>query len=136
MESLAVNYAGELARWGIETTIVVPGVFSKGTNHFINSGRPHDTTRAAEYATGPYHDMEELVHKGHEIVQPPDADVREVAAAVDRVVNLPFGSRPFRVTIDPADGGSEVVSMMADRVRRELFLRTGLEDLLTPHFKE
>jgi NAD(P)-dependent dehydrogenase (short-subunit alcohol dehydrogenase family) len=26
MDSLAVSYAGELARWGIETTIVVPGV--------------------------------------------------------------------------------------------------------------
>jgi NAD(P)-dependent dehydrogenase (short-subunit alcohol dehydrogenase family) len=31
MDSLAVSYAGELARWGIETSIVVPGAFTKGT---------------------------------------------------------------------------------------------------------
>lgn len=31
MDSLAVSYAGELARWGIETTIVVPGAFTTGT---------------------------------------------------------------------------------------------------------
>jgi len=32
MDALAVSYAGELARWGIETTIIVPGSFTKGTN--------------------------------------------------------------------------------------------------------
>src|SRR5258706_255263 len=39
MDSLAVLYARELSRWGIETTIVVPGAFTKGTNHFAHSGR-------------------------------------------------------------------------------------------------
>jgi NAD(P)-dependent dehydrogenase (short-subunit alcohol dehydrogenase family) len=31
MDSLAVSYAAELARWGVQTTIVVPGAFTKGT---------------------------------------------------------------------------------------------------------
>src|ERR1700748_2669061 len=31
MDALAVSYASELARWGIETSIVVPGAFTKGT---------------------------------------------------------------------------------------------------------
>ena len=39
MDSLAVLYARELSRWSIETTIVVPGAFTKGTNHFAHSGR-------------------------------------------------------------------------------------------------
>ena len=30
MDSLAVSHSGELARWGIETSIVVPGAFTKG----------------------------------------------------------------------------------------------------------
>jgi NAD(P)-dependent dehydrogenase (short-subunit alcohol dehydrogenase family) len=34
MDALAVQYARELSRWGIETSIVVPGAFTKGTNHF------------------------------------------------------------------------------------------------------
>ncbi len=44
----------ELSRWGIETSIIVPGAFTKGTNHFAHSGAPADKARAAEYASGPY----------------------------------------------------------------------------------
>ena len=39
MDALAVSYAGELARWGIETSIIVPGAFTKGTNHFAHAGK-------------------------------------------------------------------------------------------------
>lgn len=38
MDSLAVSYASELVRFGIDTTIVVPGSFTSGTNHFATSG--------------------------------------------------------------------------------------------------
>lgn len=54
MDSLAISYASELTRWGIETSIIVPGAFTKGTNHFAHSGSPDDTARAAEYNEGPY----------------------------------------------------------------------------------
>src|SRR5687768_6770799 len=64
MDSLAVSYAGELARWGIETTIIVPGAFTKGTNHFAHSGSPADAPRAAEYANGPTADIPETAMKG------------------------------------------------------------------------
>ena len=40
MDSLAVSYSAELARFGIETVIVVPGAFTSGTNHFAHAGRP------------------------------------------------------------------------------------------------
>ncbi len=33
MDSLAVSYASELTRWGIGTTIVVPGAYTTGTKH-------------------------------------------------------------------------------------------------------
>jgi NAD(P)-dependent dehydrogenase (short-subunit alcohol dehydrogenase family) len=49
MDAFAVSYAAELARFGIETTIVVPGSFTSGTNHFANAGQPADEERAAEY---------------------------------------------------------------------------------------
>jgi len=39
MDSLAVSYASELTRRGIETSIVVPGAFTKGTNHFAHGHR-------------------------------------------------------------------------------------------------
>src|SRR5207237_5357737 len=53
MDALAVSYAGELARWNIETTIVVPGAFTSGTNHFAHAGSPEDKARLKEYESGP-----------------------------------------------------------------------------------
>ncbi len=40
MDSLAVSYAAEVVRFGIDTTIVVPGAFTTGTNHFAHTGSP------------------------------------------------------------------------------------------------
>src|SRR3954468_21302542 len=48
-DALAVSYAAELARFGIDTTIVVPGAFTTGTNHFANAGRPQDGAVADAY---------------------------------------------------------------------------------------
>ena len=53
MDALAVQYARELALWGIETSIIVPGAFTKGTNHFAHAGTPADKARVAEYEAGP-----------------------------------------------------------------------------------
>ena len=132
MDSLAVIYARELTRWGIETSIIVPGAFTGGTNHFAHSGRPADTARAAEYEAGPYADFGNQVMKGFAGIVPPDANVNEVAEAIVKVVDAPFGKRPFRVHIDPTQDGAEVVNMVSDRVRAEMLRRIGLADLLTP----
>ncbi|MBY5800418.1 SDR family oxidoreductase [Rhizobium leguminosarum] len=132
MDSLAVSYAGELTRWGIETSIIVPGAFTKGTNHFAHSGSPADTARAAEYNEGPYKGVPEQALQGLAALEPADADAGAVAAAIVDVVGKPFGTRPFRVHIDPSEDGAEIVNGVADRVRAELFRRIGLEDLLKP----
>jgi NAD(P)-dependent dehydrogenase (short-subunit alcohol dehydrogenase family) len=132
MDALAVSYAGELARWGIETSIVVPGAFTKGTNHFAHSGSPADQQRAEEYASGPTADFSEVAFKGLADLEPADADPQTVADAIVEVVDKPFGKRPFRVHIDPSEDGAEIVNGMADRVRAELLRRIGLEDILKP----
>ncbi|QKK18250.1 SDR family oxidoreductase [Rhizobium indicum] len=132
MDSLAVSYAGELTRWGIETSIIVPGAFTKGTNHFAHSGSPADTARAAEYNEGPYKGVPEQALQGLAALEPADADAGAVATAIVDVVGKPFGTRPFRVHIDPSEDGAEIVNGVADRVRAELFRRIGLEDLLKP----
>ncbi|MGE7137400.1 SDR family oxidoreductase [Luteibacter sp. NPDC031894] len=130
MDSLAVSYAGELTRWGIETSIMVPGAFTKGTNHFAHSGKPADTAREAEYMEGPYAGMPDRILKGLAALEPADADPAEVARKIVEVVDLPSGKRPFRVHVDPSQDGAEIVNGVADRVRRELFWRAGIEDLL------
>ena len=132
MDAMAISYAGELARWGIETSIVVPGAFTKGTNHFAHAGSPADTTRAKEYADGPNANIPEVALKGLAALEPADADPSTVADAIVKVVDTPFGKRPFRVHIDPSQDGAEIVNGVADRVRAELLRRIGLEDVLRP----
>jgi NAD(P)-dependent dehydrogenase (short-subunit alcohol dehydrogenase family) len=132
MDSLAVSYAGELARWGIETSIIVPGALTKGTNHFAHAGSPADKAREAEYKAGPTGSIPEVALKGLASLEPADADAGAVAEAIVKVVDMPFGKRPFRVHIDPSQDGAEIVNGVADRVRAELLRRIGLEDVLKP----
>jgi NAD(P)-dependent dehydrogenase (short-subunit alcohol dehydrogenase family) len=132
MDSLAVSYSTELARWGIETSIIVPGAFTKGTNHFAHSGKPADEARAAEYDNGPYAGVAKQALDGLAALEPANADAGEVAKAIAAVVDTGFGKRPFRVHIDPSQDGAEVVNGVADRVRAEMYRRIGLEDLLSP----
>jgi len=132
MDALAVSYSTELALWGIETTIMVPGAFTKGTNHFAHSGSPSDTARTAEYESGPYAGIADKALKGLAGLEPADADPAEVAREIVRVVDAPFGKRPFRVHVDPSQDGAEIVNGVADRMRREMYRNIGLEDLLAP----
>jgi len=132
MDALAVVYARELTRWGIETSIIVPGAFTGGTNHFAHAGSPADRARAAEYEAGPYAGFANDVLKGFSSIVPADADVSAVADAIVKVVDAPFGRRPFRVHIDPSQDGAEVVNAVSDRVRIELLRRIGLGDVLSP----
>jgi len=132
MDALAVVYARELTRWGIESSIIVPGAFTGGTNHFAHAGSPADKARVAEYEAGPYKGFADDVLKGFSSIVPPDANVEGVADAIVKVVDAPFGKRPFRVHYDPTQDGAEVVNMVLDRVRAELLRRIGLTDVLTP----
>jgi len=131
MDAIAVQYARELSRWGIETSIIVPGAFTSGTNHFAHTGAPADEARAAEYENGPYAGFGATVQKAFAEIVPPDADAGLVAAAIVEVVDAPIGKRPFRVHIDPTQDGADVGFAVIDRVRAEMLHRVGLSDLLT-----
>jgi NAD(P)-dependent dehydrogenase (short-subunit alcohol dehydrogenase family) len=132
MDATAVIYARELARWGIETSIIVPGAFTGGTNHFAHSGRPADEARVAEYEAGPTKGLGEKILEAFGAIVPPDADASAVAEAIVKVVDAPFGKRPFRVHIDPTQDGADVTFAVMDRVRAEMLHRLGLGDLLVP----
>ena len=49
-----------------------------------------------------------------------------------KVVDTPFGKRPFRVHIDPTQDGADVAFPVMDRLRSEMLHRVGLSELLTP----
>jgi NAD(P)-dependent dehydrogenase (short-subunit alcohol dehydrogenase family) len=129
-DALAVSYAAELTRFGIETTIVVPGSFTSGTNHFANAGKPADEYIATAYEAEYAGLMDEVSSKLAELA-PDDADPAEVARQIVKVVDTPKGSRPFRVYVDPADDGAEDVFRVGDRVRQWFYQRIGMLDLLS-----
>jgi NAD(P)-dependent dehydrogenase (short-subunit alcohol dehydrogenase family) len=136
MDSLAVQYARELARWGIETSIVVPGAFTRGTNHFAHAGSPADAARLAEYEeAGPYAGFASEIRDAFAAIVPEDADPSGVADRIVGIVAAPPGKRPFRVHYDPAEDGADVGFAVLDRLRAEMLHRVGFGDLLRPRLK-
>ncbi|BBY26435.1 SDR family NAD(P)-dependent oxidoreductase [Mycolicibacterium sediminis] len=132
MDALAVSYARELARWGVETSIVVPGAFTSGTNHFEHAMAPADQRVVDDYEDGPYRGFGPQVQEAFDAIVPDDADPSTVAEAIVDVVDMPFGSRPFRVHVDPSRDGADVGFAVQDRLKAEMLHRVGLSDLLTP----
>ncbi|MEU0943586.1 SDR family NAD(P)-dependent oxidoreductase [Streptomyces canus] len=132
MDALAESYAAELIKFGIETTLVIPGAYPSGTNHFAHAGAPADTSRAAQYDEL-YGRLRNTMADTLSRVFPAGREVGEVADEIVRVIGLPHGERPFRTHIDPSRDGSEVVSTTYDRIRAEFFHRIGIDELLTAH---
>lgn len=130
MDALAQSYALELSRFGIETSIVVPGAFTGGTEHFANAGQPADSDRANQWWQGPYAGVDQQALKGLAALEPADADPTSIASEIVRIVALPKGQRPFRSHLDPSQDGAEIVNAVADRVRAQLLERIGLANLL------
>lgn len=132
MDALAESYAAELIRFGIDTTILVPGAFTTGTNHFAHAGAPLDHDTQAVY-DDEYGALFATLNPRLAALVPPEADVQDVADEIVRIVGLPAGRRPFRSHVDPSHDGSEVVSAVADRLRVEFYRRLGIEELLPAH---
>lgn len=113
-------------------SLIVPGALTEGTKHFAQAGKPADTAREDAYDKGPYAGLPEQSLQRLAALEPADADVDDVAKAIVDSVEKPFGTRPFRVHIDPSEHGCEIVDGVADRIRAEMFRRMGLDDLLHP----
>ncbi|HSI56918.1 MAG TPA: SDR family oxidoreductase [Ideonella sp.] len=131
MDSLAVTLAYEVARFGIETSLVVPGAFTQGTQHFPNAGKPADTATVAAYDAR-YDGLMDQVGARLSALMPDAADPQAVADEIARIVSLPAGERPFRSVIDFLDDGAAAVTEVAERVREEFAHRIGIADLLKP----
>jgi len=65
-------------------------------------------------------------------IVPEDADPSGVADGIVRIVDMPFGTRPFRFHYDPTQDGADVGFTVLDRLRAEMLHRVGLADLLKP----
>ncbi|PQO94024.1 oxidoreductase [Massilia phosphatilytica] len=130
MDSLAVSLSYEVSRFGIETSIMVPGAFTRGTEHFPSAGKPADAERAAAYAR--YDGVLDQVGERLDALTPPEADPQAVADELVRIVGLPRGQRPFRTVVDFVGDGAREVLEVAEAVRVDFARRIGIADLLAP----
>ena len=128
--ALAVSYAAELARFGIETTIVVPGLLHLGHQPLRQRRTRRPTRRRRRRPTrAEYAGLMDQVgtEAGRAGARRTPTSSRSPTADRAKSSTLPQGKRPFRVHIDPADDGAEVVFRVGDRVRQWFYQRIGLE---------
>ncbi len=92
----------------------------------------NDKERAAEYDSSLYNGLVDRIPRAIAANDPLDGDVSTAASALVKVVDMPFGKRPLRMKIDPAQDGSDIVNAVHDSIRAEFLRRIGLGDLLLP----
>ncbi|MEV7075793.1 SDR family oxidoreductase [Streptomyces sp. NPDC093990] len=129
-DALAQVTAYEVGQFGIETTIVMPGPFTQGTDHFPNASRAGDAERTRAYAA-----LDAMVARNEEATEglfPPgvDAHPRAVAEEIVRVLALPAGTRPFRTVVDFSQAGVEEVNEVLHRAQEQFVTRLGFGELL------
>lgn len=128
-DAFAESTAWDVAAYGIETTILMPGVFTQGTEHFAKAAMPEDAARAAEYGriarflASSGEDTERLMLNGV------SADPQIVADEIVRIVDLPTGARPRRAIADGSDNGAEIINGAAEELRQRLARRMGITEL-------
>ncbi|MFI9825105.1 SDR family NAD(P)-dependent oxidoreductase [Streptomyces sp. NPDC052013] len=133
-DALAQVTAYEVGQLGIETTIVMPGPFTQGTEHFPNADRAGDEERTRAYGV-----LDSMVARNEEATEalfPPGvyAHPRAVAEEITRVLALPAGTRPFRTVVDFSQAGVEEVNEVLRRAQEDFLTRLGFGELL--HVKD
>jgi NAD(P)-dependent dehydrogenase (short-subunit alcohol dehydrogenase family) len=93
-DALAQETSYEVSQLGIETTIIMPGAFTRGTEHFPNASHASDQAVSAAYAA-----LDPIVARNEEatarlIAPGADADPATVAAEITRILALPAGAKP------------------------------------------
>ncbi|HRG67702.1 MAG: SDR family oxidoreductase [Saprospiraceae bacterium] len=98
LESLAEGYRAELSGFGIESCIIEPGGFPTGFMSEMIS--PSDTDRMTEY--GEMSSLPETSINGYiaYVESIHEQKPERVAEAVLKLVNTPFGEKPFRTVVD------------------------------------
>jgi NADP-dependent 3-hydroxy acid dehydrogenase YdfG len=106
LEALASNYRVELSTFGIENCIIEPGGFP--TAFAENLMKPSDNSQADAYG-GFVHAPEKMGENFDNVLKNnPQQDPQRVADAVADLLEIPYGEKPFRTTIDFIGMGDHV----------------------------
>ncbi|KQQ32848.1 Short chain oxidoreductase [Rhizobium sp. Leaf306] len=132
-EALAEAMRFEAAPFGIESVIVVPGAFTSGTEHFADAHGPESLAVVSQYGELP--DRLGGLGTALEVL---DAEkglgltVESVGKAVKGVLDLPFGEKPFRISIDPQGKGTDEIEALIGARQLSFFEGLGIADLMKP----
>ena len=132
MDSLAQTYQVELNPFGIETSIIIPGIFTRGTNHFETAMHPADATLAKDLLSPPstLAGWDKIAAEASANATSPDADPQAVADAIVQVVGKELGSRPFRTYVEFDNGQTHISAGAHDSVREAYLTQFGIQGLL------
>lgn len=129
-DALAATTAYEVGQFGIESTIVQPGPFTSGTQHFPNATQATDKEVATAYSK-----LDGLVARNEDATSGlfdagVDANPVAVADEIVRILTLPKGQKPARSVIDFSHGGVEEVNTVLFDAQSSFLTRMGFADLL------
>lgn len=134
LEALASQYAREMAPFGIDSAIVMGGMFGSLSSPFQNPTRPTDSSVNQAYEDRLGSDFYRRIESAATNLVRTEEIPGAAAGAVAMIVETPAGERPFRTIIDPMQDGAAIVFPVLDRVRDEMLRRAGFEELLRqPH---
>ncbi len=130
LEALAENYRVELSAFGIENCIVEPGGFP--TAFAENLMKPSDNSQANSY--GDFVHAPQGMSENFENVlkNNPQQDPQKVADAFAALIEIPYGEKPFRTTVDFLGMGDHVqkYNEHLDQVTTGLYSNFGIEGML------
>lgn len=132
-DALAEAMAMEVRPMGIESVMLVPGAFTQGTEHFADAHGPAYPAIVRQY--GPL--AERLQTLGGKL-DAIDAklggalDVSAVGRAAVHALAHPRGSRPYRVTVDGQQKGTEAIDRVYHEKQSAFLQQLGLGDMVLP----
>jgi len=131
LESMAENYRVELSTFGIENCIIEPGGYP--TSFIENLLRPSDNSQASSY--GDFMHFPDNMLSGFEEVlkNNPQQDPQRVADAVVELIEMPYGEKPFRTTVDFIGMSEHIIKYNEhlEQIMTGLYTNFGMNGLLS-----
>jgi NAD(P)-dependent dehydrogenase (short-subunit alcohol dehydrogenase family) len=130
LEALAENYRVELSGFGIENCIIEPGGYP--TAFAENLLFPSDASQNESYGDF-MHAPQKMGENFHNVLlNNPQQDPQRVADAFAKLIDKPYGEKPFRTTIDFIGMGDHVqkYNEHLDQVTTGLYTNFGIAGML------
>ncbi|MBZ0276574.1 MAG: SDR family oxidoreductase [Anaerolineae bacterium] len=148
LEALAETYHYELARLGIDSVVIEPGMYPTEMAVKIGTDKdaaPHDMERLQAYINLVGQIQGVIGPAMEAIMTSPDApQPQDIADAVLNLVETPFGERPLRLVVgslaDPFDKNGEdnftvKLNHTAEQIQNTLFDQMSILQLLSPEIR-